>query len=85
MFFYTNETIFTLTEKPAHLIVIGGGSIGCELAQAFLLLGVKVTVLEAFKILPRDEPDLVSILREQFIEQGLNLYEDIKIIEIIVE
>lgn len=80
--FYTNETIFTLSEKPAHLIVIGGGPIGCELAQAFLFLGIKVTVLEAVKILPRDEQDLVSILRVQFLEQSLNLYEGIKILEV---
>src|SRR5579872_3195721 len=49
--FYTNENIFDLTEKPSHLIVIGGGPIGCELAQAFLMLGSKVTLLEMFNIL----------------------------------
>lgn len=76
---YTNETIFSLTETPQHLIIIGGGPIGCEIAQAFLFLGVKITVLEAFKILPHDEQDLVLILREQLINQGLKLYENVKI------
>ncbi len=80
--FYTNETIFNLNENPKHLIIIGGGPISCELGQAFLLLGIKVTVLEAFHILPRDEQDLVSILRDTLIEQGLNLYEKSKILEV---
>lgn len=80
--YYTNETIFNLTLKPDHLIVIGGGPIGCELAQAFLLLGVKVTVLEAFHILPRDEPDLVAILRDRLLSQNLNLYENTKITKV---
>lgn len=80
--FYTNETIFDLAENPSHLIVIGGGPIGCELAQAFVLLGIKVTMVEAFAILPRDEPDLVSILRSQFMAQGLNLHEKIRVVEV---
>lgn len=77
--FYTNETIFDLTEKPKHLIVIGGGPIGCELAQAFLLLGVKVTLLARSEILPRDERDLAGILRSRLMAQGLSLLEHIKI------
>lgn len=77
--YFTNETIFNLTQTPRHLIVIGGGPIGCELAQAFLLLGVKVTMLEAFAILPRDEKDLVALLRVRLRKQGLSLYEQIKV------
>lgn len=77
--FYTNETIFQLTEKPAHLIIIGGGPIGCELAQAFLWLGIKVTVLERQSILSKDEPDLVGILRQQLVSQGLLLHENVEI------
>lgn len=80
--YLTNETIFSLEETPEHLIVIGGGPIGCELAQAFLMLGIKVTVLNLGKILPRDESDLVAVLRETMLNQGLNLYEDIKILKI---
>lgn len=77
--FFTNETIFDLQKKPAHLIIIGGGPIGCELAQAFLFLGVKVTVLEAFNILPHDEQDLVAILRDQLLKDGLIIHEGVKI------
>ena len=80
--FYTNESIFGLTEHPQHLIIIGGGPIGCELAQAFLLLGVKVTVIEGSTILPRDEQDLVATLRATLLSEGLNLYEQAKVMEV---
>ena len=80
--YFTNETIFTLSENPAHLLIIGGGPIGCELAQAFLLLGIQVTVLEAFHILPTDDPELVKLLRQQLIADGLTLYEGVKITKI---
>lgn len=81
--YYTNETIFTLKQKPTHLIIIGGGPIGCELAQAFLLLGTNVTVLEAFTILPHDEKELVSILRDHLIKQGLKLFEGVSITNVV--
>jgi pyruvate/2-oxoglutarate dehydrogenase complex dihydrolipoamide dehydrogenase (E3) component len=80
--YFTNETIFNLKQKPEHLIVIGGGPIGCELAQAFLMLGTKVTLLEALHILPHDEPDLVDILRHELLRQELILYENCKNIQI---
>lgn len=80
--FYTNETIFDLTEKPSHLIIIGGGPIGCEIAQAFLMLGCKVTVLEMFNILPKDDIEMVEISRKNFIKQGLEIHENIKILDV---
>lgn len=80
--YYTNETIFSLQEKPEHLMIIGGGPIGCELAQAFLLLGIKVTVIEAFSILPHDEPTLVEQLQKHLLNQGLCLYEKTKVLQI---
>jgi len=80
--YFTNETIFQLREKPSHLIVIGGGPIGCELAQAFLLLGVKVTLLEALHVLPRDEPELVAILQQQLQQQGLQLHENVSVVDV---
>jgi len=54
--YYTNENIFELTTLSKHLLVIGGGHIGMELAQAFKRFGSEVTVLEAFTALPKDEP-----------------------------
>lgn len=73
--YYTNETIFDLVELPEHLLVVGGGPIGCELAQAFAMLGSKVTVLEGNTILPKDEMDCVAIVRQQLLATGVTLYE----------
>lgn len=80
--YLTNETIFNLGETPEHLLVIGGGPIGCELAQAFAMLGIKVSLLTTGQILPRDEPDLVAGLRQNMLAQGLNLYEEIQIVRV---
>lgn len=80
--YLTNETIFNLRETPEHLIIIGGGPIGCELAQAFRFLGVDVTILEAFSIMPKDEPDLVSTLKEKLINDGITIHEGVKVINV---
>jgi pyruvate/2-oxoglutarate dehydrogenase complex dihydrolipoamide dehydrogenase (E3) component len=50
--YLTNETVFDLRELPRHLLVLGGGPIGCELAQAFRRLGSEVTVIEMMRLLP---------------------------------
>lgn len=73
--YLTNETVFDLTEAPGHLIVIGGGPIGCELAQAHRQLGCRVTVVEAAKVLPKDDPDLADIVRQSLLEQGISVIE----------
>lgn len=76
---FTNETIFELTEAPGHLIVIGGGPIGLELAQAHRRLGCKVTVLEAFAILPKDDLAAVALVRERVTGEGLVIHEGAKV------
>jgi pyruvate/2-oxoglutarate dehydrogenase complex dihydrolipoamide dehydrogenase (E3) component len=53
----TNESIFDLRERPDHLLIVGGGPIGLEMAQAFRRLGSQVTVVDVGAILPRDEPE----------------------------
>ncbi len=73
--FLTNETVFDLTERPGHLIVIGGGAIGCELGQAFHHLGAEVSILEMATILPKDDPEAVGILRTRLRRDGIGLYE----------
>jgi len=74
--FHTNETIFQDRARPEHLIIIGGGPIGIEMAQAHQRLGVKVTLIEAApSIMIRDHPDLVAILRQHLIEDGITLIE----------
>jgi len=73
--FLTNETLFGLTELPAHLAIIGGGPIGLEMAQAFRRLGSQVTVLERASILPKDEPEAVAIIRARLVAEGIRLIE----------
>lgn len=78
--FYTNENIFDLTKAPKHLIVIGGGPIGIEMAQAHRHLGCDVSVLEMFKIMPKDDPELVEFVRDRLNNEGVALHEGVKVI-----
>ena len=71
--YLTNETIFRNREPPEHLIVIGGGPIGIEVAQAHLRLGARVTVLDQGPLLPRDDPELVGILAQRLAGEGIEL------------
>lgn len=75
----TNETIFSLQKCPKHLMVIGGGPIGCELAEAFAMLGSEVTIIEAMDMLPHDDKDCVDIVRNQFKVMNINLYEQAQV------
>lgn len=72
---YTNEDIFDLRERPEHLIIIGGGPIGMELAQAHVRLGSKVTVLEGMKALGKDDPELAAIALERIRGEGVKIIE----------
>ncbi|MAN15053.1 MAG: dihydrolipoamide dehydrogenase [Dinoroseobacter sp.] len=73
--YLTNETVFDLRERPEHLIVIGGGPIGMEMAQAHRRLGSKVTVLEGEKALGKDDPDLAAIALERLRGEGIEIVE----------
>lgn len=65
--YLTNETVFDLTELPGSLAVLGGGAIGCELAQAFARFGSRVTVVEAAsRLLPTEDPDASAVVTEVF-------------------
>jgi len=75
----TNETIFSLQETPEHLIVIGGGPIGIEMAQAHRRLGSRVTVLEMRTILPKDDPELVDVVRGCLKAEGVEILENAQI------
>lgn len=77
--FFTNETIFYADKLPEHLIVIGGGPIGIELAQAHRHLGCEVTVLELFNVMPKDDPELVGVVRRQLDADGVVIREGVKI------
>ncbi len=77
--FLTNETIFANREQPSHLLVIGGGPIGLEMAQAHRRLGSKVTVLEAFRAFGKDDPELTAIALDRIRADGVDIREGVKI------
>lgn len=74
--FETNETIFSLKERPPHLLIIGGGPIGMEMAEAHRALGCKVTVIEGAKALGRDDADLAGVLLDELRARGIAIEED---------
>jgi len=72
--FLTNETVFALTTRPARLAVIGGGPIGCEMAQAFQRLGSQVILFHKNNhILDREDSDAAEIIQNRFISEGIRL------------
>ncbi len=72
--YLTNETVFNLTERPERMLVVGGGPIGCELAQAFHALGSKVTLVEAAShLLGREDQDAAAILKMTFETSGMDV------------
>lgn len=73
--YLTNETLFDLREQPEHLLIIGGGPIGMEMAQAHRRLGSKVTVIEGGKALPKDDPEMAGIVLERLREEGIEIAE----------
>jgi pyruvate/2-oxoglutarate dehydrogenase complex dihydrolipoamide dehydrogenase (E3) component len=73
--FLTNETIFELKERPAHLVIIGGGPIGLEMAQAFRRLGSAVTVIQAGVALAKDDPELTAVLLAELRAEGVDIRE----------
>lgn len=73
--YFTNETIFDLDRQPEHLIVIGGGPIGAELAQAHRRLGAKVTIVEMFDFLGKDDPELSAVIRRRLAAEGVAIRE----------
>ena len=72
--YLTNHNVFDLREAPGSMAVLGGGSIGCELAQAFAKLGVKVTLFEAAeRLLAREEPDASEIIAQELSNSGVGV------------
>jgi len=78
--FLTNETLFERDKLPEHLLVIGGGPIGIEMAQAHRHLGAAVTVLEMASILPNDDPELADVIRTRLLKEKIALREGVKVV-----
>ena len=71
--FVTNETLFGLEVLPEHLIIIGGGAIGVEMAQGFRRLGSAVTLIARDRLLPRDDSDAAELVATQLREEGVTI------------
>lgn len=78
--YLTNETLFSLTTRPEHLIVIGGGPIGVEMAQAHRRLGCAVTILEMGTLLGKEDPELARIVVRRLEADGIAVHENIEIL-----
>ncbi|NNJ66456.1 MAG: FAD-dependent oxidoreductase [Boseongicola sp.] len=80
--YYTNENIFDLRERPDHLIIIGGGPIGMEMAQAHIRLGSKVTVIEGAKAMGKDDPEAAAVVLNSLRAEGVEIIEEAQAEEI---
>ncbi|WP_300303010.1 FAD-dependent oxidoreductase [Ferrovibrio sp.] len=77
--YLTNETVFDLTERPLHLMILGGGPIGVELAQAFRRLGVRVTLIDRLTCLAREDAELSNLLIDALRDDGVVLHENTEV------
>lgn len=74
--YYTNESIFDLRDRPEHLLIVGGGPIGMEMAQAHRRLGCAVTVIEGAKALGKDDPEMAAIVLDRLRAEGIAIEEN---------
>ncbi len=73
--YLTNESLWELRERPAHLLIIGGGPIGMEMAQAHRRLGCRVTVIEGGKAFAKDDPETAAVVLEALRDEGVEIAE----------
>lgn len=78
----TNHDVWDLSVLPDHLLVLGGGAIGCELGQAFRRLGSRVTILEMARLLGRDDAELVEVLRRRLRAEDIDIREGAKAVAV---
>ena len=78
--YLTNEEVFSITQLPKSMAVIGGGPIGCELGQAFSRLGSQVTIIASGKrLLPKEDPEAVAVVHKQFESEGIRVLLQTKV------
>jgi len=81
--YLTNETIFSLSEQPKHLLIVGGGPIGCEMAEAFSSLGSVVTLIEgADRLMPRDDADAAAVITRSLGRHGVGVRTGVFVSEV---
>ncbi len=79
----TSDTVWEMTALPKRLAVLGGGSIGCELGQAFARLGSEVTIVEgAERILPREDPDAAQLVQAALLVDGVTIRTGVPVVEV---
>lgn len=78
--FLTNETLFEQVKRPQKLIIIGGGPIGMEMAQAHQRLGSEVVVVEGAKALGKDDPELADVVLQRLRDDGVTILEETKVV-----
>jgi pyruvate/2-oxoglutarate dehydrogenase complex dihydrolipoamide dehydrogenase (E3) component len=77
--YLTNENVFDLTVLPGHLLVLGAGPIGCEMAQAFRRLGSSVTLLDKGPMMPKDDHEAVAVVRDALVLEGVAVLERVDV------
>ena len=80
--YLTNETLFQPRGKPGHLLIIGGGPIGMEMAQAHVRLGCKVTVIEGARALGKEDPETAAVALDALRAEGVEIAEDAQVSEV---
>jgi pyruvate/2-oxoglutarate dehydrogenase complex dihydrolipoamide dehydrogenase (E3) component len=80
--YLTNETVFDLAERPEHLVVIGAGPVGLELAQAFRRLGAAVTVLDQAVPLAQEDPECVAVVLDALRREGVELRQGVEVVRL---
>lgn len=73
--YFTNETLFDARPEPKHLVILGGGPMGVEMAQAYRRLGAEVTLVERLELMSRDDPELVAVIRARLLAEGITICE----------
>ncbi len=82
--YLTNETVFSLTERPRRLLIMGGGPLGCEFAQAFQRLGCQVTLLHKYaQLMNREDADAARLVQQIFVREGIHLILTAKPIQVL--
>jgi pyruvate/2-oxoglutarate dehydrogenase complex dihydrolipoamide dehydrogenase (E3) component len=80
--YLTNETVFEMRQRPKHLIIVGAGAVGLELAQAFRRLGAEVTVLEAAVPLAKEDPECAAVVLDALAREGVTVHSGVEIVAV---